>query len=104
MVTKEKVLNQLKEVVDPELGINIVDLGLVYGVKITRGGKGEGLRVAVEMTLTSPGCPLAPVIHAEVERVVMELKEIDEVELQIVWDPPWSLEKASKEVRLMFGF
>lgn len=100
-MTKNKIIKQLKEVIDPELGFNIVDLGLVYDAKVKPLGK--GVKVIVVMTLTSPGCPLASVIHEGVEKAVMKLKEVEDVELELVWDPPWSIEKASREVRIVFG-
>lgn len=104
-VTKAEVMKQLKEVVDPELGVNIVDLGLIYevAVKSVKQDTG-GVVVHVKMTLTSPGCPLAPIIHEEVEKSLMKIKGVDEVELEIVWDPPWSLEKVSEETKLLFGW
>lgn len=103
-VTQKQVENRLKEVVDPELGVNIVDLGLVYGVEIKNLETDKGVVVHVRMTLTSPGCPLAPIIHEEVEKAVMRLKGVEDVELEIVWDPPWSLDKVSEETKLLFGW
>lgn len=106
-VTKIDVIGQLKEVVDPELGVNIVDLGLIYEVTVKVNGKSKqekGAIVHVKMTLTSPGCPLAPIIHEEVERALMKIKGVEDVELEIVWDPPWSLDKVSEETKLLFGW
>lgn len=100
-LTNKDVLNQLKGVIDPELGFNIVDLGLIYGVKVIP--LGSGIKVKVTMTLTSPGCPLAPIIHGEVERVMMELPQVQDVELELVWDPPWTMEMMSKEIKLTMG-
>lgn len=104
VVTKADVTKQLKEVVDPELGVNIVDLGLIYGVEIKNSETDKGAVVHVRMTLTSPGCPLAPIIHEEVEKALMKIKGVDDVELEIVWDPPWSLDKVSEETKLLFGW
>lgn len=103
-VDKKRVLEQLKQVVDPELGVDIVNLGLVYDVEIKNSEIDKGVIVHVKMTLTSPGCPLAPIIHEEVEKAVMKVDGVDDVELEIVWDPPWSLDKVSKETRLLFGW
>ena len=81
-----KVRAALKKVFDPELHINIVDLGLVYDVRE------EGGVVEVEMTLTSPGCPLAGVIDSEVKKAVMKIKGVKKITLELMWDPPWTSE------------
>lgn len=83
MATKEEILDSLKQVKDPEVGLNIVDLGLVYDVAV------EGQRVDVTMTLTSPACPYGPEIINGVKVVPMKLEGVDEVEVQVVWNPPW---------------
>jgi len=85
-------------VFDPELHINIVDLGLVYDVR-EEGGVAE-----VEMTLTSPGCPLASVIDKDVKEVVMKIPGIKKVTLELVWDPPWTSEMMSDEAKAELGF
>lgn len=97
MLKDQDVFNALKGVIDPELGINVVDLGLVYGVEIN-----EGV-VRVEMTLTSPGCPLAGLIDQMVKSAVGKLKGVERVELELVWDPPWIPAMMSEEVREEFG-
>ena len=97
MLKDQDVFNALKGVIDPELGINVVDLGLVYGVGIN-----EGV-VRVEMTLTSPGCPLAGLIDQMVKSAVGKLKGVERVELELVWDPPWIPAMMSEEVREEFG-
>lgn len=97
MLKDQDVFNALKGVIDPELGINVVDLGLVYGVEIS-----EGV-VRVEMTLTSPGCPLAGLIDQMVKSAVGKLKGVERVELELVWDPPWIPAMMSEEVREEFG-
>ena len=95
---EEKVRNSLKKVLDPELRINIVDLGLVYDVRE------EGGEVEVEMTLTSPGCPLASVIDKDVKKVVMKIKGVKKVTLELIWDPPWTAEMMSDEAKAELGF
>ena len=95
---EEKVRNSLRKVLDPELHINIVDLGLVYDVR-EEGGVAE-----VEMTLTSPGCPLASVIDKDVKEVVMKIPGIKKVTLELVWDPPWTSEMMSDEAKAELGF
>ncbi len=97
MLKGQDIFNALKGVIDPELGINVVDLGLVYGVEIN-----EGV-VRVEMTLTSPGCPLAGLIDQMVKSVVGKLEGVERVELELVWDPPWIPAMMSEEVREEFG-
>lgn len=100
MSSEGDVRNRLKEVIDPELGINIVDLGLVY--EIDPGDDG----VHVLMTLTSPGCPLHEVFREEVKRNVSELDAYaeEDVEVELTFDPPWSREKMTDEARAELGF
>ena len=94
---EEKIWEALKGVIDPELGVSIVDLGLVYDVR-HEGGEAE-----VEMTLTSPGCPLAPVIDKKVREAVAEISEIKSLLVELVWDPPWTKEMMSEELKAEFG-
>lgn len=98
MPTKEEILEVLKNVIDPELRINIVDLGLVYGVEV----KGE--EVFIEATLTSPMCPLGPVIEQDIKREVNGMEGVKETHVRIVWDPPWDLSKMSDEAKLTLGY
>lgn len=96
---KEEITERMREdVIDPELGINIVDLGLVYGVDITDEG-----HVKVTMTLTSMGCPLAGVIDQMVRAAVSDVEGVEDVEVNIVWNPPWSKEKMSRLARMQLG-
>lgn len=97
MPTEKQVETQLKKVLDPELKINIIDLGLVYKIKV------EGSKVFVLSTLTFPGCPLGSIIHKEIKEKVGALKGIKDVELKITFDPPWDLSKISQEARLELG-
>ncbi|MBS3062995.1 MAG: metal-sulfur cluster assembly factor [Candidatus Diapherotrites archaeon] len=98
MVSVEQVREGLKQVIDPELGIDIVSLGLVYDIQLREGGK-----VYVRMTLTSPGCPAAPMIVGNSRLALEDLGFKDpEIDIEVVFDPPWSPEKASEEVRLLF--
>lgn len=93
-----KVRESLKRVIDPELHINIVDLGLVYDVREEAG------EVEVEMTLTSPGCPLASVIDQKVRTEVMKIEGIKNVTIELMWDPPWTAEMMSDEAKAELGF
>lgn len=97
MSDKESVLNKLREVIDPELGINVVELGLIYGIEPKRD------EVRITMTLTSPGCPLAEVIDQEVRDKMKELG-ISKVDLEIVFEPLWTMEKMSEEAKAQLGF
>jgi metal-sulfur cluster biosynthetic enzyme len=94
----EQVRDNLKNVYDPEIGINIVDLGLVYDVDVSDGGD-----VLVTMTLTSLGCPLGPVIVQEVTGALNELPELGEVDVKLVWSPPWSPDMMTEDARDELG-
>lgn len=96
--TNEEMMAKLNEVQDPELDMSIVELGLVYGVEYDDG------EVLVTMTLTSPGCPLGPVIRGEAYAKLKELPTVKDVDVQIVWSPPWDPKTmASEDVRMMLG-
>ena len=82
-ITEALVLETLRQVNDPELGCNIVDLGLVYGVTI------DGAKVSVAMTLTTHGCPMHESIRAGAEQALLGLEIVEEADVQVVWDPPW---------------
>lgn len=94
MSMEEKVLDALYDVIDPELGINIVDLGLVYGV-----GVDEENNVMVTMTLTTPGCPLHDSITGGVENRIKQIEHVQEVNVDIVWEPAWDPTKMSERAR-----
>jgi len=91
MLTKERVIEALKEVFDPEIPINIVDLGLIYGIEI------EGNKVHVKMTLTARGCPLAGAIAMQAKDRLLKLEGVEDAEVEIVWDPPWTVDRISEE-------
>lgn len=97
-LTKDAVLESLKGVYDPEIGINIVDLGLVYDVDIA-----ENNDVDVTMTLTSMGCPLGPVIISDVQKAVSPLNDGGEVHVRIVWSPPWSPDLMTEDAKDELG-
>jgi metal-sulfur cluster biosynthetic enzyme len=78
------ILETLRQVVDPEIDCNIVDLGLIYGTRI------EGSKVTVQMTLTTPGCPMHESIAGGVKNALLNLEGVEDAEVQIVWDPPWN--------------
>ncbi len=100
--TKEEVLEALKVVYDPEIPVNIVDLGLVYDVEVHENGV-----VDVTMTLTAIGCPAQDLVKADAEMAVMRLPGVQGVNVEFVWSPPWSPEKMTEEGKKMlrmFGF
>lgn len=99
MVTEEKVREVLRTVIDPELGINIVDLGLIYGIELD-----EHSNVHVIMTLTTPGCPLHDSIQIGVNNAVSGIDGIGEVNVNLVWFPPWSPDKMSEKARKQLMF
>ncbi|OGG02971.1 hypothetical protein A2W14_04290 [Candidatus Gottesmanbacteria bacterium RBG_16_37_8] len=98
-LTKKMIMEKLKEVPDPELGISIVDLGLVYDVIISK--KGE---VEVLMTLTTMGCPLFDQIREPIEHTLSDLPEVKKVTVNLTFEPPWSVEKMSREAKIKLGF
>jgi len=98
-VTEEQVYAALKKCMDPEIPVNVVDLGLIYGVKVA-GGKD----VDIKMTMTTRGCPLHDTLVSDVKRYVGKVNGVNNVNVDIVWDPPWSLEKMNQDVREKLGF
>ncbi|MEC1694041.1 metal-sulfur cluster assembly factor [Schinkia azotoformans] len=95
---EENILGALENVLDPELGVDIVNLGLVYGLDMDENGV-----LTVEMTLTSMGCPLAGSIEANVRNALADLPEIKETIVKIVWTPPWSKDKMSRYAKIALG-
>ena len=100
MITKEQVLEELKKVIDPELNINIVALGLVYDIGIEQ----ETGKVVITMTLTTPGCPLSMVFEEWVPAAVKNIEEVKDVKINLVWEPPWDPDKLSDEAKEEMGF
>jgi metal-sulfur cluster biosynthetic enzyme len=98
MPTTEDVVEALKQVEDPELGMDIVELGLFYGAEV------EGAKVKVVFTLTSMGCPVGPMIQEDIDRVISEIPGVEEVESELTFDPPWTPEKMSEDAKFILGF
>ena len=99
-LTEDQVREELKKVIDPELFVNIVDLGLVYTVDIEPNADDEAQAdVAIEMTLTSPMCPAGPQLVGQSKQVVSEMEGVAEVDVKVVMDPPWSPEKMTDDAR-----
>lgn len=94
----QKIVEKLKTVYDPEIPVNIYDLGLIYALDVEEDGK-----VHIEMTLTAPGCPVAQTFPAMVEAKVREVPGVSDVKVELVWDPPWRREMMSERARLKLG-
>ena len=97
-VTVDQARLALRRVKDPELNLNIVDLGLVYDIRV------EGSKVDVDMSLTSPGCPSGPEIMTEAEHKIREIPEVGDVSMNLVWSPMWTPERIEPRVRAYMGF
>ena len=95
---KEEIIKVLKTVFDPEIPVNIYELGLIYNVDINNNG-----RVSIQMTLTSPACPVAGSMPIEIENKIYSIPGVDFVEVKVVWDPPWNQEMMSETARLELG-
>ena len=95
---EERVVQELRTVFDPEIPVNVYELGLIYGIAVDEAGK-----VGVVMTLTSPSCPAAQSLPAEIERKIAALAGVSGVDLELTWDPPWSPERMTPEARLQLG-
>lgn len=96
---EEKVIAMLRTIFDPELPVNIYDLGLIYNLEVEE----EGGHVQIQMTLTAPGCPVAQTFPQTVANTVGEVEEVNSVEVELVWDPPWSVDRMSEAARLQLG-
>ncbi|MCC7202401.1 MAG: metal-sulfur cluster assembly factor [Nitrospirae bacterium] len=97
-LTEQLILTALKHVIDPEIGINIVDLGLVYDVKL------DGGDVIIKMTMTTPGCPLHESIARGAEDAARQLEGVSTVKVDLVWDPPWTPDRISDWARKQLGW
>ncbi|WP_432357668.1 metal-sulfur cluster assembly factor [Sporosarcina sp. UB5] len=95
---KGSLMGALENVIDPELGIDIVNLGLVYDVELDEEGTAN-----VKMTLTSMGCPMGPQIVANIKQELMELPEVKDADVNIVWNPPWSRDMMSRYAKMALG-
>jgi metal-sulfur cluster biosynthetic enzyme len=98
-VTTEQVYSALRKCMDPEIPVNVVDLGLIYGVKINPENN-----VDVKMTMTTRGCPLHDTLVSDVKRYLGKINGIGNINVEIVWDPPWDIEKMDPEIRQKMGF
>ena len=94
MDLKEKVIAEIKKIYDPEIPVNIYELGLIYDIAV------KNKDVMVKMTLTTPNCPVAESLPKEVKDSIMEIKEVNKVDLDLVWDPPWDKSMMSEAAKL----
>jgi len=94
MDLKEKVITEIKKIYDPEIPVNIYELGLIYDVSI------KGKDVSVKMTLTTPNCPVAESLPKEVKDNIMKVEGVSDVNLNLVWEPPWDKDKMSEAAKL----
>jgi metal-sulfur cluster biosynthetic enzyme len=97
MPTREEVYEALRQVEDPELGMDIVDLGLLYDVEVA------GSHVKVTHSLTSMGCPAGPMIQEDIVRVAREVPGVEDVDIELTWDPPWTPERMSDDAKFILG-
>ena len=100
---EQDVWGSLKQVYDPEIPVNIVDLGLVYDLCIEELPNAEGKRVQMKMTLTAPGCGMGPAIAADAQNRILSLPGIDDASVEVVWDPPWHQSMISEEGKKTLG-
>ncbi len=98
MPTKEQVVDALRVVEDPELGMDIVELGLLYDVEV------ENSKVKAIYSLTSIGCPVGPMIEQQIKETIEDMEDVSEVETELTWDPPWSPERMSEDAKFILGF
>ena len=94
MEIKEKIINEIRKIYDPELPVNIYELGLIYDIQV------KGKKAEIKMTLTTPKCHVAESLPKEVKEGAMQVEEIDDVDLQLVWDPPWNKDMMSDAAKL----
>ena len=98
MQTKDEVVEALRAVEDPELGMDIVDLGLLYDVEI------DGPKIKVIHSLTSMGCPAGPMIQEDIVNVASAVEGVEEVEIELTWEPPWTPDRMSDDAKFILGF
>ena len=102
-LSESLIREMLKEVKDPELFVNIVDLGLIYDVSLAAAAEGDGHQVSIDMTMTSPACPAGPQLIADTKRVVSSHNDVSGVEVRIVMDPPWTPDRMTDDARDQLG-
>ena len=99
MDVKNKIIEEIRKIYDPELPVNIYELGLIYDINVEKDNM-----VKIKMTLTTPNCPVADSLPEEVKNKIKEIPEVNEVEIEMTFDPPWSKDLMSEEAKLELGF
>ena len=94
MDIKDKIIDEIRKIYDPEIPVNIYELGLIYDIEVS------GKKAKIKMTLTTPNCPVAESLPKEVKESAMQVEDIDEVDLELVWDPPWNKDMMSDAAKL----
>ena len=94
MEIKDKIIAEIKKIYDPEVPVNVYDLGLIYDIEVNE------KKAKIKMTLTTPNCPVAESLPKEVKEGAMQVEEIEDVQLELVWDPPWSQDMMSEAAKL----
>ena len=94
MEVKDKIIGEIKKIYDPEIPVNIYELGLIYDIQV------KGKKAEIKMTLTSPNCPVAESLPKDVKESAMQVEEIEEVDIKLVWDPPWTKDMMSAAAKL----
>ena len=94
MDIKDKIIDEIRKIYDPEIPVNIYELGLIYDIEVS------GKKAKIKMTLTTQNCPVAESLPKEVKESAMQVEEIDEVDLELVWDPPWNKDMMSDAAKL----
>ncbi len=97
-ILKERIIDALKTIIDPEVPVNIYDLGLIYNIEID-----ENNNVRILMTLTTPGCPLLAYFPQKIEQTISNVKGVNNVHVELIWDPPWTAERMSDTARQQLG-
>jgi metal-sulfur cluster biosynthetic enzyme len=98
LVTEESVLQALRDVYDPEIGVNVVDLGLVYRVEV------HGGNVEVDLTMTTPACPAYGMLTETAEQAIRSIDGVENVHVELVWDPPWTPDRMDDDIKRALGF
>ena len=98
MGLEEKIIETLKTIYDPEIPVNIYDMGLIYEIRIE-----ENNHVDIDMTLTTPGCPVAQTFPGKIEGEIKAIPEVDSARVYVVWDPPWTQDRMTDETKLQLG-
>ncbi|MCI0534377.1 MAG: putative Fe-S cluster assembly protein SufT [Verrucomicrobiales bacterium] len=100
---EKEAWNQMRTCYDPEIPVNIVDMGLVYDCKVTALGAGNTYRIDVKMSLTAPGCGMGPMLAQEAQNKLLSIEAVDEATVEVVWDPPWNQGMMSEAAKLQLG-